>query len=138
MESEKRTINELLDVQEDISDEIVRLISNYEKDSAERKSLAGYHKIKADSLNEGWNIVQENDEVIRKSGELPKNHEYFNYYEDIRTTVLKYLEVIKNDAETISKNLEIGDGEHQQSTLEPKVIALCRRQKSHIAPKHPY
>ncbi|KAM8718867.1 hypothetical protein ACLKA7_001559 [Drosophila subpalustris] len=151
MASDHVTIDELLDVQQDVSQEILKLISNYKKDSAERKSQAGYHKIKAKTLNEKWSIIQGNDETIRKTGELPENHEYFTFFNDIRSTVLKYQEAINKDAESLSKktakledgqrqqpsldpkNTKVEDGQRQQPTVEPKVTALCRRQKAMIA-----
>ncbi|KAM8701740.1 hypothetical protein ACLKA7_005475 [Drosophila subpalustris] len=151
MASDQVTIDELLDVQQDVSQEIVKLISNYKKDSAERKSQAGYHKIKAKTLNEKWSIIQGNDETIRKTGELPENHEYFTFFNDIKSTVLKYQEAINKDAESLSKktakledgqrqqpsldpkNTKVEDGQRQQPTVEPKVTALCRRQKAMIA-----
>ncbi|KAL7723807.1 hypothetical protein ACLKA6_001537 [Drosophila palustris] len=151
MASDHVTIDELLDVQQDVSQEILKLISNYKKDSAERKSQAGYHKIKAKTLNEKWSIIQGNDETIRKTGELPENHEYFTFFNDIRSTVLKYQEAINKDAESLSKktakledgqrqqpsldpkNTKVEDGQRQQPTVEPKFTALCRRQKAMIA-----
>ncbi|KAM8702151.1 hypothetical protein ACLKA7_005595 [Drosophila subpalustris] len=151
MASDQVTIDELLDVQQDVSQEILKLISNYKKDSAERKSQAGYHKIKAKTLNEKWSIIQGNDETIRKTGELPENHEYFTFFNDIKSTVLKYQEAINKDAESLSKktakledgqrqqpsldpkNTKVEDGQRQQPTVEPKVTALCRRQKAMIA-----
>ncbi|KAM8715038.1 hypothetical protein ACLKA7_002138 [Drosophila subpalustris] len=151
MASDQVTIDELLDVQQDVSQEILKLISNYKKDSAERKAQAGYHKIKAKTLNEKWSIIQGNDETIRKTGELPENHEYFTFFNDIKSTVLKYQEAINKDAESLSKktakledgqrqqpsldpkNTKVEDGQRQQPTVEPKVTALCRRQKAMIA-----
>ncbi|KAM8702202.1 hypothetical protein ACLKA7_001894 [Drosophila subpalustris] len=151
MASDQVTIDELLDVQQDVSQEILKLISNYKKDSAERKSQAGYHKIKAKTLNEKWSIIQGNDETIRKTGELPENHEYFTFFNDIRSTVLKYQEANNKDAESLSKktakledgqrqqpsldpkNTKVEDGQRQQPTVEPKFTALCRRQKAMIA-----
>ncbi|KAL7724924.1 hypothetical protein ACLKA6_007528 [Drosophila palustris] len=152
MASDQVTIDELLDVQQDVSQEILKLISNYKKlHSAERKSQAGYHKIKAKTLNEKWSIIQGNDETIRKTGELPENHEYFTFFNDIRSTVQKYQEAINKDAESLSKktakledgqrqqpsldpkNTKVEDGQRQQPTVEPKVTALCRRQKAMIA-----
>ncbi|KAM8712433.1 hypothetical protein ACLKA7_012878 [Drosophila subpalustris] len=151
MASDHVTIDELLDVQQDVSQEILKLISNYKKDSSERKSQAGYHKIKAKTLNEKWSIIQGNDETIRKTGELPENHEYFTFFNDIRSTVLKYQEAINKDAESLSKkitkledgqrqqpsldpkNTKVEDGQRQQPTVEPKFTALCRRQKAMIA-----
>ncbi|KAM8718744.1 hypothetical protein ACLKA7_001457 [Drosophila subpalustris] len=136
---------------QDVSQEILKLISNYKKDSAEKKSQAGYHKIKAKNLNEKWSIIQGNDETIRKTGELPENHEYFTFFNDIKSTVLKYQEAINKDAESLSKktakledgqrqqpsldpkNTKVEDGQRQQPTVEPKVTALCRRQKAMIA-----
>ncbi|KAL7726457.1 hypothetical protein ACLKA6_001079 [Drosophila palustris] len=118
------TIDELLDVQQDVSQEILKLISNYKKDSAERKSQAGYHKIKAKTLNEKWSIIQGNDETIRKTGELPENHEYFTFFNDIRSTVLKYQEAINKDAESLSKKTaKLEDG---QSTVGPLLILRCK------------
>ncbi|KAL7726125.1 hypothetical protein ACLKA6_002595 [Drosophila palustris] len=99
MASDQVTIDELLDVQQDVSQEILKLISNYKKDSAERTSQAGYHKIKAKTLNEKWSIIQGNDET-KKTGELPENHEYFTFFNDIRSTVQKYrrLQSLRTDS----------------------------------------
>ncbi|KAL7742973.1 hypothetical protein ACLKA6_011340 [Drosophila palustris] len=117
-----------------IFQEILKLISNYKKDSAERKSQAGYHKIKAKTLNEKWSIIKGNDKTIRKTGELPENHEYFTFFNDIRSTVLKYQEAINNDAESLGKKTAKSKvGQRQQPTVEPKVTALCRRQKAMIS-----
>ncbi|KAM8718734.1 hypothetical protein ACLKA7_001447 [Drosophila subpalustris] len=91
MASDQVTIDELLDVQQDVSQEILKLTSNYKKDSAERKSQAGYHKFKAKTLNAKCSIIQGNDETIRKTGELPKNHEYFTFFNDIKKPLIKTL-----------------------------------------------
>lgn len=81
----------LAKTQAEIGQTIQKIISNYKKDSADRKNLA-YYQERLRRLDEQWNLFDTNDTNIRDLHKTALDHDYFqkDYYQEIMKLYKEY------------------------------------------------
>lgn len=97
------TLAELFTNQENEGSEIQKIITNFKKDSADRKKTAIYFQERLRRLHESWKQFQETDTKIREMCQNPMEHEYFleDYYKSIEVLAIDYIKIFTNEADRL-------------------------------------
>lgn len=88
-------MEELLQAQQVNGESIQTIIRNFKKDSADRKTTAGYFEERLRRLQESWHKFQEVDSQLRDKCKAPMTLEYFaeGYYDKISTLTSEYMQL---------------------------------------------
>jgi hypothetical protein len=100
------TFTALISAQEKIGNEVQRIIRNFKKDPAERKTTTKYFDERIRQLKETWEEFDHNDYEIRSQGDMDLGHDYFSkdYYSNIKKIVDQHIELFKQEMEILQQS----------------------------------
>ena len=113
------TFQELTSLQNQTGEEIQKIVRNYKKDSADRKTLK-YYQERLQNLIQAWDEFEEGDNKLRIHAEVDRDDIYFTseYYEKIRVLVETHHTLFESEI----KKLQLSETEKLITTkgLPPK------------------
>jgi hypothetical protein len=121
------SINNLLAQQSQIGEEIQKVIRNYKKDPAERKTYPKYFSDRIASLESHQQLFELNDEKIRTILQgATVEHEYFSgkYFEIIKNATNEYITIFQKQLRVLEM-----DAESMTSTDESEIQPMIREQR---------
>lgn len=119
--------------QAELGGSIQRIITNFKKDSTDRKTKP-YYEQRLRDLNSSWNQFDANDSEIREKDTLDPGHEYFtkNYYDVIRDLFEQYSKIFQEKIDALSTTSAVSQQTHSKpihnSVQLAEMTRLIRKQ----------